>query len=126
MIRRIPHMSNWENAPVVYPHIIKAEGDVARLKENPRIKISMLVESYDIHGRSVDEVCRQYPHLTPAEVHTAMGYYYDHQDEIDAEMRANRDLEIRVLKDVEANPSPLVERMRALKALREEEMGRSA
>ena len=40
------------------------------------------------HGRSVEEMCRQHPDLTPAEVHAAMTYYWDHREELDDEIRA--------------------------------------
>ncbi|MCI0641250.1 MAG: DUF433 domain-containing protein [Gemmataceae bacterium] len=43
---------------------------------------------YLAHGWSVEEICYQYPHLRPAEVFAAMGYYYDHKEEIDAEIAA--------------------------------------
>jgi len=36
-----------------------------------------------------EEMCRQHPYLTLAEAHTAMAYYYDHQDEIDREIRSD-------------------------------------
>ena len=48
----------------------------------------MLVMDYLAHGYSPDEMVRQYPYLHIAEVHSAMGYYFDHQEEIDAEIRA--------------------------------------
>ena len=35
---------------------------------------------------SADEIHRQHPHLALAEVHAAMGYYYDNQAQIDAEI----------------------------------------
>ncbi len=34
---------------------------------------------------------RHYPYLKLAEVHAAMTYYYDHQQEIDAEIQAELD-----------------------------------
>jgi len=43
---------------------------------------------YLAHGWSPDELCRQYPHLLPAEAHAAMAYYYDHQAVIEAEIQA--------------------------------------
>lgn len=33
-------------------------------------------------------MCRQHPYLTLAETHAAMGYYFDHQAEIDQEIQA--------------------------------------
>ncbi|MCI0643092.1 MAG: DUF433 domain-containing protein [Gemmataceae bacterium] len=69
-----------------YPHIEKPEGKGARLKRLPRIRVSMIVSSYLAHGYSVDEMCRQFPHLQPAETHSAMAYYFEHQNEIDQEL----------------------------------------
>ena len=43
---------------------------------------------YLTHGWSPDEICRQYPYLKPAEVHSAMAFYFDHQSEIDQEIQA--------------------------------------
>ncbi|MBI3410238.1 MAG: DUF433 domain-containing protein [Planctomycetes bacterium] len=71
---------------VTYPHITKENGKPARLTRMPRIRISQIVGPHLFHGWSVDEICRQYPHLTLAEAHSAMTYYYDHQDEIDREL----------------------------------------
>lgn len=41
---------------------------------------------YLAHGWSVEEICRQHLYLKPAEAHAAMGYYFDHQEEIDQEI----------------------------------------
>jgi hypothetical protein len=41
---------------------------------------------YIAYGWSVEEICRQHLYLTLAEAHAAMGYYFDHQEEIDQEI----------------------------------------
>ena len=73
---------------VTYPHIRKQEGQPARLLKTPRVRVAQIVMDYLAYGWSVDEMCRQHPYLTLAEAHAAMGYYFDHQDEIDAEIKA--------------------------------------
>jgi hypothetical protein len=50
----------------------------------------MIVIDYLNHGWSADEICIHYPHLKPAEVHSALGYYFDHQGEIDAQIEAEQ------------------------------------
>ncbi len=72
---------------VTYPHVEKPTGQPARLSRIPRVRIAMLVMDYLAHGWSPDEMCRQHTYLTPAEAHSAMGYYFDHQAEIDDEIR---------------------------------------
>lgn len=69
-----------------YPHIEKQDDQPARLQRLPRIRISQIVMDYLAYGWSVDEICRQHLYLKPAEAHAAMGYYFDHQDEIEREI----------------------------------------
>lgn len=71
-----------------YSHIEKIEGEPARLRHTPRVRVALIVMDYLAHGWSVDETCRQHPRLTPAEAHAAMAYYIDHQEEIDGEIEA--------------------------------------
>ncbi|XPM53227.2 MAG: DUF433 domain-containing protein [Leptolyngbya sp. IPPAS B-1204] len=71
-----------------YPHILKSPGEPARLVSHPRIRVAQIVMDYLSYGWSVEEMCRQHPYLTPAETHAAMGYYFDHQAEIDQEIQA--------------------------------------
>jgi uncharacterized protein (DUF433 family) len=44
-------------------------------------------------GLTVDEILREFPHLTPAQVYDALSYYYDHQDELDQEITELRDVQ---------------------------------
>jgi len=69
-----------------YPHIEKPENQPARLQRLPRIRVAQIVMDYLAYGWSVEEICRQHLYLTLAEAHAAMGYYFDHQEEIDQEI----------------------------------------
>jgi len=72
---------------VEYPHIKKTDGQPAQLSRLPRIRVAQIAMDTIAHGWSAEEICRQHPHLRPAEVHAALAYYYDHEDEIDEEIR---------------------------------------
>lgn len=74
-----------------YPHIEQSAGQPARLQRVPRVRVAQIVMDYLAHGWSPDDICRQYPHLQRAEIHAAMAYYFDHQAEIDAEIRQEWD-----------------------------------
>lgn len=74
-----------------YPHIEKRDGEPARLQRVPRVRVAMIVMDYLYHAWSVDEMCRQHPYLTPAEAHAAMLYYFDHQEEIESEIRTEEE-----------------------------------
>jgi uncharacterized protein (DUF433 family) len=96
---------------VSYPHIEESEGQPARLRRHPRIRVAQIVMDYLAHGWSVEEMCRQHPNLNPAEVHAAMAYYFDHQPSIDAEITEELS---RVRADAATSPaSPFFLRMRS-------------
>ncbi len=94
-----------------YPHIEKSDYQSARLQRLPRIRIAQIVMDYLAYGWSVEEICRQHSYLTLAEAHASMGYYFDHQEEIDQEIRQ----ELQQVQDdtTQAVKSPFYIRMKA-------------
>ncbi|MEI6234351.1 MAG: DUF433 domain-containing protein [Planctomycetota bacterium] len=70
--------------------IIDAQG-VAWI-EGTRTKVLHLILSKQAYGWSPEEMARQYPHLSLAEIHAALTYYYDNQDEINGQIEADRKL----------------------------------
>jgi uncharacterized protein (DUF433 family) len=79
---------------LAYPHVVKSPGEPARLEQHPRTRVAMIVADYFWRGWSAEEIVRQYPYLTLAEVHAALTYYFDHREEIEAELSAEyRDAE---------------------------------
>lgn len=42
------------------------------------------------HGSSAEEMQLQYPHLSLSQIHAALAYYYENQDELDAEIERRR------------------------------------
>ena len=99
-------------ASPVYPHIEKPADGPARLARVPRVRVSQIVADYLAHGWSPEEMCRQHPYLTLAEAHTAMAYYFDHQEEIDRELTA--EFAKSEMDRASSPPSPFLLRMRAL------------
>jgi uncharacterized protein (DUF433 family) len=87
-----------------YPHIEEVPGEPPRLRRLPRIRVTQIVMDYLAHGWSPDEMCRQYPHLRSAEVHSAMAYYFDHQTELDAEIRAEWETAEQARRDTPRSP----------------------
>lgn len=74
-----------------YPHIVKEHGAAARLDSQPRTRVAMIVMDYLVRGLGPEDIVRHYPYLKLSEVHSAMAYYHDHQDEIDAEIQSELD-----------------------------------
>ena len=46
------------------------------------IKVSQIASEHEHLGMSADEIVEAHPHLTLADVHAALAYYYDYSDEI--------------------------------------------
>jgi uncharacterized protein (DUF433 family) len=64
------------------------------------------------HGWSAEEIHFQHPHLSLAQIHAALGYYYDHKADLDTQIQ-------RSVKDVEklraqAGESPIRKRLREM------------
>ncbi len=55
------------------------------------------------HNSSPEEMHEQYPHLSLAQIHAALSYYYEHQAEIDADIE-RRDREVEALRAQQKNP----------------------
>jgi len=72
---------------LTYPHIIKQKNLPACLERFPRIRVAQIVMDYLAYGWSVEEMCHQHPYLSLAIAHAAMGYYFDHQEEIEVVIR---------------------------------------
>src|SRR4051812_5193247 len=72
------------------------------------IEVALAMVAY---GWSAGEICRQYPHLSMAQIHAALAHYFDHQAEYDAEIERQargHDEELARERD-----SPLRTRLRA-------------
>lgn len=70
-------------------HIEIDERGVARVAGS-RTKVAQIVLDKGAHGWSPEEIQSQYSHLSLADIHAAMAFYYDHQAEIDAQIERDR------------------------------------
>ena len=76
------------------PGYIVHDPEVCRGKavvQGTRIKVSELTRRYEFMGQSPDDIVAELPHLSLAQVHAALAYYYDHRDDILAELQAEDD-----------------------------------
>jgi uncharacterized protein (DUF433 family) len=70
---------------VATAHIEIDENGVAWI-DNTRVKVIEVVIDKIAHGSSPEEIHFQYPHLSLAQIHAALTYYYDNQTALDAEI----------------------------------------
>ncbi len=88
------------------------ERGVAWIKEANTKVIEVAIE-YVAYGWDVDEMHEQHPHLSFAQLHAAMSYYFDHQAAYDDEIEQQK-LEYERLWAV-SQQDPFVQKLRALK-----------
>ena len=70
---------------VSYPHI-EVDGGVARIGRT-RYKVLHLAGEHYFHGWTAEELLRQHPDLQPEEVYAALGFFYDHFEEMVEELK---------------------------------------
>jgi uncharacterized protein (DUF433 family) len=75
-----------------------------------RITVDDIVIMHLHLGQSLEQIAGQY-NLSPASVHAAMMYYYDHKDVIDKQI-ADDDAYVEAFK--QSNPSKLNQKLQAL------------
>ena len=72
---------------IIHPYITsdKEIGSGRPIISGTRTRVSNIV-AYHKLGLSPDELAREFPHLTLSQIHDALSYYYEHQEEIDREI----------------------------------------
>ena len=97
-----------------YPHI-EIGDDGAAVVAGASTKVVEIVLDRLAHNWDADEIQRQHPHLSLAQIHAALAYYYDHQVEVDGdiERRLNR---VRSVRN-EVGESPYRSRLEAASRL---------
>jgi uncharacterized protein (DUF433 family) len=92
-----------------YPHIVKTPGTCGGLPriEGTRITVNLIVRQVVRARRTPEEVLIAHPHLTLAQIHAALAYYFDNRAELDASLQdADRlEAELRAQFPSRLNPT---------------------
>lgn len=93
-----------------YEHVVLNEDNVPVIA-GTTMKVLELVLDKLAYGWGAEELQYQHPTLTLGQIHSALAYYSDHQEEMqrDIEQRLERADRLRR----EMAPSPLLDRLRA-------------
>jgi len=71
-----------------------------------RVRVQDIVTLYERHGKSGDGIVREYPHLSLAQVHTSLAYYFENQAEIQAALKSDREFAAAMKKRLNnSNPN---------------------
>ncbi len=52
-----------------------------------RIRVQDIFIWHELHSLSADEIVSRFPHLSMSDVYAALAYYWDHQDEMQNQMK---------------------------------------
>ena len=76
-------------ASVIQEHVVQTPGICGGKPRiaGHRIKVQHIVIWHERMGMSPDEIVANHPTLTLADVYAALAYYWDHKDQIDANIR---------------------------------------
>lgn len=69
-----------------YQHVFLDEEGVAQIA-GANTKVIEIVLATRATGESPEVLSQGLPHLTPAQIHSALAYYWDHKDALDAEIQ---------------------------------------
>jgi uncharacterized protein (DUF433 family) len=76
-----------------------------------RIKVQHIAIWHEWMGKAPDEIVAEHPGLTLADVYAALTYYYDHREQIDAEIRIDEEFAAGLEGAAHSPPSLLVQRL---------------
>jgi uncharacterized protein (DUF433 family) len=100
-------------ATASYAHI-SLDPEQVPVVTGTRTKVVEIVLDHLAHGGDADEIQRHLPHLTLGQIHSALAYYYDHQEEVDQDI-ARR---LRKVDEIQSRlgDSPVARRLKARKS----------
>jgi uncharacterized protein (DUF433 family) len=96
---------------VLYPHLtVNARGVLCL--DGTRHRVIDIVADHVAHGYSATQIVEQYPDLTLAQVHAALAYYYDHEDDLNTTLMASYADAEEQRRQHQPHPKLLTARMR--------------
>lgn len=102
---------NTAQRKVKHPYISRQKGICGGkpIITGTRMKVSHIAIYYEKMNYQPDEIVRAHPHLTLAQVHDALSYYYDNIEEIDHQIAEERQL----IEEMQQNSVSILEQKRA-------------
>jgi uncharacterized protein (DUF433 family) len=95
-----------------YEHIVLDDGGTPVI-EGANTKVVEVVLAVRASGISPEQLHLELPHLGLGQIYSALAYYWDHKDELDADIRRRREYGERMREEL--GQPPVVERLRALR-----------
>lgn len=81
-------------AKTEHPYVVRVRGICGGKPVIKGTRIAVwLIAGWFKQGHTPQEIQQMYPHLTQAQIHDALSYYYDHQAEVEKDIRDNNPTE---------------------------------
>ena len=64
--------------------------------DGTRMKVQHIALEYVHMGLSLEEICKSHPHLNRAQIHAALSYYYEHDAEIERDIKDDEEFAKRM------------------------------
>lgn len=82
---------------VRHPHIVSRKGFCggSPVIAGTKFPVRSVVNYVLRQGMTPEELAAEFDHLTLAQIHDALSYYYDHQRDVDQDMAANNEDSVR-------------------------------
>ncbi len=80
--------------------------------DDTNTKVIEVAQDMIAHGWSPEEIHFQHAHLSMAQIHAALGFYFDHKAEMDAAMQES--LRAAMASRAKAGESPIHKRLREM------------
>jgi uncharacterized protein (DUF433 family) len=93
-----------------YEHIVLDDAGVPHIA-GTTMKVIELVLERSAYGWSPEELHFQHPYLSLGQIHSALAYYWDHQDELDQDIARRRERVEQLRRTTP--PVPLITRLKA-------------
>jgi len=93
-----------------YEHILLNDSR-APVIAGTTMKVVELVQAQAAHGWSAEELREQFPHLTFGQIYSALAYYWDHREALEADIEARLRKVDRIRNSIP--DSPLVKRLKS-------------
>jgi len=78
---------------ISHPYVMRKKGTCGGkpIIRGTRIRVSQIAIEYEQLGMTPDEIVRAHPHLTLAQVHDALSFYYENIKEINEDIRTDKE-----------------------------------
>lgn len=80
--------------PIINHHIEKRQGRSGEERayvSGTRVRVQDIASEHELHGLTPEQITREHPQLSLAQVHAALSYYFEHREEIQRQMKQDEE-----------------------------------